>query len=314
VSGAARWEQIEEVGSPWSLEAMRWILRHVPRRPTLGIAALAGAFFALRGRTARCASRRYLERVAATPEGGAALGTPRPGLGRVLRHFHEFSLVLYDRMVVWSGALEQMGFAHDGSGGLFELARKGEGALLLGAHLGSLDMMGFLARRHDLKINVVAYELNAERINAFLRSLGGENVRVIQLAPGSTQTAFSLRACIERGEFVAMMADRVAPGAGPEETLAAPFLGREARFPVGPFRLASLLGCPVNLAFCVRSGDARYTTVMRPLAPASRVPRTERDAWARALLARYVAEIEAACRRHPYQWFNFFDFWAEEAG
>ena len=312
MSGAARWDQLAEVGSPWSLEAMRWILRHVGRRATLGIATLAGAFFAARGRTTRRASRRYLERVAATPEGRAALGRARPGLRAVLRHFHEFSLVVYDRMVVWSGALDHMDFEHDGSGELFALAEKGEGALLLGAHLGSLDMMGFVARRHDLKINVVAFQRNAERINAFLRSLGGENVRVIELEPGSVHTVLALRACLERGEFVAMMADRVAPGAARERALAAPFLGREARFPAGPFRLAAVLGRPVYLAFCLRRGDARYTTVMRPLAPAARVPRPVRDAWIRVLLARYVAQIEATCRRHPYQWFNFFDFWEEE--
>ena len=313
MSDAARWQQMAEVGSPWTLAVMRWILRHLGRRATLGIAALAAAFFALRGREARRASRRYLERVAATPEGRAALGTARPGLRSVLRHFHEFSLVLYDRMLVWSGALDRMQLEHDGSGGLFELAQKGEGALLLGAHLGSLDMMGLIARRYDLKVNVVAFQRNAERINAFLQSLGGENVRVIQLDPASVQAAFEVRACILRGEFVAMMADRVTPGAA-AQTAPASFLGREALFPLGPFRLAGVLGCPVYLAFCLRSGDARYTTVMRPLAAAERVRRQDRDEWVRRLLERYVARIEETCRRHPFQWFNFFDFWGEEPG
>ena len=313
MSGAARWDRVAEVGSPRSLDLMRWILRHLGRRPTLAIAALAAAFFALRGGAARRASRRYLARVAATPEGREALGTARPGLRCVLRHFHEFALVLYDRMVVWSGALDRMRLEHDGSGGLFELAEKGQGALLLGAHLGSLDLMGLIARRHDLKVNVVAFQQNAERINAFLRSLGGEHVRMIPLDPGSVQTVLALRACIERGEFVAIMADRVPPGAGEGRTLRASFLGDEAHFPIGPFRLAAALGCPVNLAFCLHAGDARYTTVMRPLAPAARVPRAERDAWMRELLGRYAAQIEATCRRHPYQWFNFFDFWGEEA-
>jgi predicted LPLAT superfamily acyltransferase len=300
-----------EVGSPWSLELMRWILRHLGRRATLGIAALVGAFFALRGRETRRASRRYLERVAATPEGRAALGTVRPGLRSVLRHFQEFSLVIYDRMLAWSGALDRMGFEHDGSGGLFELAQKGEGALLLGAHIGSLDMMGFIARRHDLKVNVVAFQRHAARINAFLQSLGAENVRMIQLDPASVQAAFEVRACIERGEFVAMMADRVGAGA---DSAPVTFLGREARFPLAPFRLAGVLGCPVYLAFCVRTGDARYTTVMRPLAAAEKVRRRQRDEWAGRVLGRYVARIEETCRRHPFQWFNFFDFWGEESG
>ena len=30
-----------------------------------------------------------------------------------------------------------------------------------------------------------------------------------------------------------------------------------------------------------------------------------------AALARYVATLEALCREAPYNWFNFFDFWAD---
>ena len=313
MSDAARWERVSEAGSAWTLEVMRWVLRHLGRRVTLVIVGLTSGFFVRRRGAARRASRRYLARIAATPEGRAALGTARPGLRAVLRHFHEFSLVLYDRMVVWSGALDAMELEHDGSERIFELGRRGEGALLLGAHLGSLDMMGLIARRYELKINVVAFHANAARINAFLASLGAESVRMIQLEPGSPQAAFEIRACIERGEFVALMADRAIPGAGARRA-AVPFLGREARFPLGPFLLAGVLGCPVYLALCVRSGDARYTTVLRPLAGAERVRRAGREAFARELLGRYVARIEETCRRLPYQWFNFFDFWEEEPG
>jgi predicted LPLAT superfamily acyltransferase len=44
------------------------------------------------------------------------------------------------------------------------------------------------------------------------------------------------------------------------------------------------------------------------------VRRQDRDEWVRRLLERYVARIEETCRRHPFQWFNFFDFWGEEPG
>jgi predicted LPLAT superfamily acyltransferase len=312
MSDAARWEQMSEAGSPWTLSVMRWILRHLGRRAGHVVAALSSGFFALRRGEARRGSQRYLRRIAATPEGRAALGAAKPGLRAVLRHFHEFSLVVYERMLAWSGALDAMEFDHDGSDRVFTLARKGEGALLLGAHIGSLDMMGFIARRHDLKVNVVVFHRHAERINAFFESLGAKNVRMIPLDPGSVGAAFEVRSCIARGELVAMMADRAIPGAAARSAPAS-FLGREASFPLGPFLLAGVLGCPVYVAYCVRTGDARYTTVMRALAPATRVPRPEREAWARELLLRFVAQIEETCRRHPYQWFNFFDFWREEA-
>jgi len=39
-----------------------------------------------------------------------------------------------------------------------------------------------------------------------------------------------------------------------------------------------------------------------------------RDAAVRAALERYVATLEALCREAPYNWFNFFDFWADADG
>ena len=44
-------------------------------------------------------------------------------------------------------------------------------------------------------------------------------------------------------------------------------------------------------------------------APARR--RATRDAAIQAAMQRYVATLEALCREAPYNWFNFFDFWAD---
>jgi predicted LPLAT superfamily acyltransferase len=312
VSEAARWERLSESGSRRSLEVARWIVRRLGRRMGVGAAALAGTYFMLRRGASRRASRRYLERVAAMPAGRAALGTVRPGPTKVLRHFYEISLSVLDRIVVWGGALDAMELTHDGSEEVFALADAGHGALILGAHIGNLDMLGFVARRHDLLVNVVAYYGNAERINAFLKSLGNEQVRVLERDPDSAQTALRIRACLERGEFVVVMADRVAPG-GAERSELVRFLGDPARFPLTPFLLAATLGFPVSLSLCVRTGDARYAAVMRPIAASpQRTPRRERDQRARELLARYVSLLEEVCLRYPLQWFNFFDFWEDE--
>ena len=131
---------------------------------------------------------------------------------------------------------------------------------------------------------------------------------MIPLEHGSLRTIFEIKACIDRGEFVGILGDRNGPGE-PGRIGTASFLGRPARFPLGPFLLAGLLGCPLLLALCLRTGDARYETVVKPLSEGEVVPRAEREKRAQELLEAYARNLEEACCRAPRQWFNFYDFW-----
>jgi predicted LPLAT superfamily acyltransferase len=311
VSAPARWEQLTEIGTARGLRLGAWVHRHLGRGPVQAGLRPAMAYYSLRNRAGRRASQRYLARVAAIPAGRAHL--PRdPDSLLVMRHFYEIAVQVYDRMLAWSGAIDAIDLSHDGTERVLELSRERQGALLLGAHLGSLELLGFLARRYDLRFNVVTYYDNAERINAFLESHGKSQVRLIRLDPSSVRAAFDIRASLERGEFVVMLADRLPPGPRVRSAHAS-FLGGAARFPLSPFLLATVLGYPVYLAVCVRTGEARYTSITRPLAPGQRPPRGEREKVARELLARYASNLEEICLRYPLQWFNFYDFWEEEA-
>jgi predicted LPLAT superfamily acyltransferase len=308
---ADRWAGIAEIGSVWALRFGARLHRIVGRRLSLLLIWPAVLYYYLRDGRARRASRLYLERVRAAQE-ARRVRQLAPAPPSALRHMHEFALSLYDRFLVWSGALDRMEVQHTGSGEIFDLLREGRGALLLGAHFGSIDMLWFLSRRHRLVVNVVVFFGNARRINSFLESLNPEaKVRVIDIDPGSVRAAFEIRACIQRGEIVVVLADRMAPGKT-ARAAEANFLGHPAQFPLAPFQLAGMLGCPVLLALCVRRGDARYETVMSPLAQPQRVPRGERDKRAREILEKYVALLESYCLEFPLQWFNFYDFWERD--
>jgi len=306
-----RWARVGERGTASALRFGGWVHRRLgPRTSLLWLPSL---YYLVASGVARRGSRQYQERLWQRPEGRRALGR-RPGPVTTLRHLHEFAVALYDRMAVWSGELDSMDVEHDGSERIFGLARSGRGALLLGAHIGSLDMLWFLSRKYDLTVNVVVFYQNAQRINAFLESLAPEaRLRAIDLDPQSVRAAFEIKACLDRGELVVMMADRMAPGKT-ARAAEAPFLGAPARFPLGPFLLASVLSCPVWFALCVRLGTGRYRTVLRPVGEAGRVPRRERERRAGELLATYVGLVEEHCLRFPLQWFNFYEFWGEEGG
>ena len=170
-------------------------------------------------------------------------------------------------------------------------------------------MLRVLSERQKFKVNVLMFTRHVAQITSFFERLHpGEQLRVIQMDPGSIRSIFEIKACIDRGEFVGILGDRSGPGEHGRVATAS-FLGSPARFPLGPFLLAGLLGCPVLLSLCLRTGDARYETVVKPLTQGEVVPRAEREKRARELLEAYARSLEEACCRAPRQWFNFYDFW-----
>ena len=298
MSDTPAWQQLAEVGSLGALRAMGALYRTFGRRFSVLVLYPVAAYYFVRHRYIRDASREYLR----------ALDQPA-GAGDVFRHIFEFAVQIFDRMVLWGGGLAQLRMDHAGSEHLFALHRARRGALLLGAHLGSYDMPRQLAGSYGLVLNAVMFTAHAERINRFFEQLDPTSrVRVLSLQPGSLRTAFEVRACLDRGELVGILADRVPVGSG-ETPVLLPFLGREMAFPLSPFRLACMLGCPVLLSLCVRKGDAHYETVVRPIGGGAKVARSEREKAAVELARAYVQGLEEACLRHPYQWFNFYDAW-----
>ena len=314
MSSGATWAAAAERGSIGALRAMAWLYRRFGRSVSITILTPIAAYFLLRDGKSRRASLQYLRRLHAWPEGSRAFER-EPGLLESLRHFREFAINIFDRLCVWTDAADRIEIRDD-SEHVFRLARERRGAILLGAHLGSFDMLRVLSERQKFKVNVLMFSRHVAQITSFFERLHpGAGLRVIQLDPGSIRSIFEIKACIDRGEFVGILGDRIGPGEHGRVGTAS-FLGRPARFPLSPFLLAGLLGCPVVLSLCLRTGDARYETVVKPLTLGEVVPRAEREKRARELLAAYARRLEEACIRAPYQWFNFYDFWdaAPEGG
>jgi len=308
VSTGATWASTAERGSIGALRAMAWFYRRFGR--ALGITLLTpiAAYFLLRDGKSRRASLQYLRRLHAWPEGRLAFER-EPGLLESLRHFREFAINIFDRLCVWTGEADRIEIQDEGSEHLFRLAQERRGAILLGAHLGSFDMLRVLSDRQKFKVNVLMFSRHVAQVTSFFERLHPEGrLRVIQMDPGSIRSVFEVKACIDRGEFVGILGDRIGPGEH-DRVATANFLGRPARFPLGPFLLAGVLGCPVLLSLCLRTDDARYETVVKLLTQGEVVPRAEREKRARELLEAYARSLEEACCRAPRQWFNFYDFW-----
>ena len=77
--------------------------------------------------------------------------------------------------------------------------------------------------------------------------------------------------------------------------------------------MAALLRRPVVFMTGLYLGGNRYALHFEPLADFSAVAREQRDAAMQVAITRYAALLEQYCRKAPYNWFNFFDFWQPAA-
>lgn len=306
------WTGIAERGSLSGLRLIRWIYARFGRGAVMVLLTPIVAYFFVTGGAARRASLDYLRTLWATPRGRVSVGE-RPTWRHAFRHLYEFAENIVDSMIVWSGDGARIRIDERGSEHLLALVREGRGGILLSAHLGSSDMLRVLSKKTGIVLNVLSFTRHAARINAFFDQLQpGLSMRLIHFEPGSISVALEIKAAIERGEFVGILGDRVWESER-GRSVSVPFLGRRTRFPLGPFLLQATLGCPMLLSTCVRTGHGRYSASTELFAPAALVPRRERTRYAEGLAHRYAAALERECIRTPYQWFNFFDFWRDEA-
>lgn len=298
---APEWMRRAERGTMFWLRVMRALSLGLGRGPSRLVLHGIAAYFVVAAGPARRASRDYLRR---------CLGR-EPGVRDLYRHVLCFASTIHDRVYLLNDRDDLFDIEVRGSGALDELHRCGQGgALLLGAHFGSFEVLRSLARRRgdaEQKLAVAMYPENARRINA---TLGAINPAVIaDIVPlGRVDSVLELHRRLGDGDLVALLADRAV---GPDARTELPFLGQPAPFPCGAFRLAALLRRPVYFIAGIHRGGRRYELVFERL-DADLGP-GPREARAAELQRRYAVALERECRAAPYNWFNFFDFWNPDA-
>ncbi|VVE15455.1 glycosyl transferase family protein [Pandoraea communis] len=268
------------------------------------------AYFALKDTQACAASRDYQQRLSvAAPE----LGFAAPTRWRTFQHLLAFANAALDKFAAWRGLLGERHVRIEDHATLDAAANDSRGALVIGSHLGNLEMTRALARSRGIdRIHAVVYTRHAQRFRSMLAGSNqdfAENlIEVDDIGPA---TAIMLRERIDRGDWLVIVGDRV-PSADGGRVVQVPFLGASAPFAQGPFILAALLECPVYLLFCLRD-EATYRLYFERFADAVELPRARREAALHTYAERYAHRLEHYCRRYPTQWFNFFDFWQGKA-
>jgi predicted LPLAT superfamily acyltransferase len=294
----AEWIGTRERGSSALLKLMVFVSLRLGRRASRGVLYGIALYFFLFAPAARRHSRRYLR---------LALGRAPTAADR-FRHILYFSSCIHDRVYLVKQQYERFQISIDGEALMREQLESGRGAFLMGAHLGSFEVLRSIGRRQaGLRVSMAMYEHNARKINAMLAAVD-PHAKADIVALGEIDAMLRIADRLDRGGFVGVLGDRTLSD---EPLQSVRLLGERAQLPVGPMRAACILRRPVFFMAGLYRGGNRYHVVFEPLADFSTTPADGRESAIASAIERYAATLDRYCRSDPYNWFNFFDFWRE---
>lgn len=316
----AEWARAPERSNMLALRFIVWMALSLGRPVTRLVLHPISLYFLLFSPTARRHIKRYLFR---------AIG-PQAGWGDGYRLLHAFASTVLDRIYFLRGRMDLFDVRVSGQAPVEAEVTAGRGAFMLGAHMGSFEAMGAcrqqkqddgVAANDALRLAMLMFTGNAQRIVSVLDAIALPEMRPHVIALGRPHSMLELRDWLDSGGLGGMLADRTLPGAEDQpaqqrgSNVVLPFLGQPATFNDGPFRLAALLRRKVFFMAGLYAGGARYDVRFEPLADFSErlTDPAARERRIREAIETYVARLEVLCRQYPYNWFNFHDFWLEDA-
>ena len=292
------WSERPEGGGRFAIWLFRTVGLYCGRGFARAILYPITLYFYLRRPFERQASHAFLER---------AFGRPASAW-EVMRHLYRFAATILDRMFLLTDRFARFDVRIHGLDELTSRMRPDRGVLLLGAHVGSFEVLRVAAtERADVKLRVV---LDSQQTPALTELMNAINPRmaasIIDASRPSTEVALALGEAIREGALTSLLADRARPH---EATMVVDFMGSPAAFPTAPFLIGSVLKAPIVLCFGLYRGGNRYDLYFEAFADELALPRRARVEKLRAVVQRYAARLEHYVREDPYNWFNWHDLW-----
>ena len=211
----------------------------------------------------------------------------------VYRSFYHFGQAIIDRFAVYAG--QQFGVTVENRDLYYGRVHNKDGFIMLFSHVGNTEIAGYFLSTPDKPLHILAYGGESPVVMEHRRQvLARNNIDMITVQPNDMNHIYHIGEVLQRGEILAAAADRRSG----EATVTCTFMGKPALFPSGPFRICQVVKQPVLLVFVIKEDAKTYHVHCKQLQPSGDIA------------SQYAQAVEYFALKYPYQWFNFYDFWA----
>lgn len=247
----------------------------------------------------------------------------RPGYKFIYRYFRErfglsplaafwktflqhgmFAQAIIDKFAMYAGKrfdIDIEGYEH------FErLAKRPEGFVQLSSHVGNYEIAGYSLVAENKPFNaLVFFGEKASVMENRMKMFEHTNIRMIPIREDMSHL-FELDNALSNGQTVSIPGDRIW---GSSKAVTVNILGKEARLPMGPFKVITTRALDAIVVHVVKVAARRYKIFVTPL---NYDKEASRNTQVEQLSTQYAAEVERVVRLYPTQWYNYFPFWRSE--
>ncbi|PMJ92957.1 glycosyltransferase family 2 protein [Vibrio sp. 10N.261.55.A7] len=304
------WSARKERGTVFGIKLLLGVYSLLGRKVFNLILSIVMRYYHVTGKQAKQASQQYLDTLTRFAKERAI---SLPDNLNSYQHLLSFGHTMLDKLAAWKGDFSVENLTIHGQEHFEEITKQNQGVVLLGSHLGNIELCRALSRRHShVKINALVFTEHAERFNSVMKAINpNSELNLIQVSHMGPDTAILLQQKIEQGEWIVIVGDRTSTSKE-SRSVWADFLGKSAPFPQGPFLLASILKAPVYLLFGLRDDSRKephFNVYFEHFSDKIDFPRKERQIAIQRTVQQYAQRLEHYTLKAPLQWYNFFNFW-----
>lgn len=272
-------------GTHWMQRALVWIIRSTDIRVAYAMMHLWLVWYILVRRNERHGAYVFHRHRGRSRLQAAA---------DVYRSFYHFGKAIIDRFAVYAGVPFEV--VVENRELYYGRVNSSEGFVMLFTHVGNTEMAGYFLSTPDKRLHILAYGGESPVVMEHRRQvLERNNIDMITVQPEDNSHIYRIGEVLQSGDVLAIAADRRMGDTTITETI----LGAPARLPAGAFRICKALRKPVLLVFVIKESPTTYRAYCEQLQPDNTLPQ------------QYAQRLEQMAINHPYEWFNFYDFWAE---
>jgi len=219
---------------------------------------------------------------------------------QVFRSYFTFGRIQIDRIAIGAGLKHKYSFEFDGIQHIDDLLEKQKGGILLTAHIGNFNLAQyFFSNKHNAAVvNLIMTDLEHEEIKNYLESVTSKGKINSIILKDDLSHIFLMNEALKKNELLVFAADRYYKDA---KTYSEILLGKQAKFPQGPFKIATRNQIPVLFVHIMRERDFHYHFYARPYMGEPDSPKK--------LLKAYLEDLEKMVTKYPHQWYNYYDYW-----